>query len=113
MDRTTFANVDPMMQRVLSLEWISFMSIALFFYLYVLHLFLLSWCCIFVFGCAHSSVVVSSCFGGFHCLLFGCVRNNVVASLCFENFYCLFLVVRAAMLLFCHVLDISTIVASL
>jgi len=113
VDRTTFAKVDPMMQKVLSLEWNSFMSITLSFYFYVLHLFLFSWCCIFVFGCAHNSVVVSLCFGGFCCLLFGCVCNNVVASLCFEDFYCLFLVVRAIMLLFCHVLHISTIVACL
>jgi hypothetical protein len=79
----------------------------------VLHFFLFSQCCVFVFGCAHSSLVVSLCFGGFYCLFFGCVRNSVVASLCFKDFYYLFLDVHAIMLLFCHVSNIFTIAACL
>lgn len=98
----TFAKVDFTMQKVLNLKWNSFMSIVSSFYLQVLHFFLFSQCYIFVFGCVHSTVVVSSCFGGFCCLFFGYVRNSVASLLCFKDFYCLFLVVCVIML-FYHV----------
>ncbi len=79
----------------------------------MLHLFFLCWCCFFLFGCAHSNVVVSLYFGGFYCLFFGYVCKSVATSLYFKDFYCLFLVVCVVILLFHDVSKIFAIVAYL
>jgi hypothetical protein len=106
VDHTTFAKGFEFGMEFIYVGCIFFLSLGVTSLLF-------SRCYIFVFGCAHSIVIVSLCFGGFCCLFFGCVRNSIDVLLCFEDFNCLFLVVRVVMLLFHHVLEISTIVVCL
>jgi hypothetical protein len=58
----------------------------------MLHPSLLSWCYVFVFGCAH---------------------NNLFASLCFRSFFYLFFVVHIVMLMLHRVLKVFAIVVCL
>ncbi len=66
-----------------------------------------------LFLVVHIVVLLLHCALEVFVVFFCCMCNSVVASLCFEDFYCLFLVVCVIMLLFCHVLNIFTIVACL
>jgi hypothetical protein len=66
MDRMAFAKANPTMQKVLNLEQSSFQfAHSIIYIVFLFSNFLLSWNCVFVFGCVRNIVVALSCFKGF------------------------------------------------